>query len=817
MHLEIDLDSFDTRETDRKIEELVSPHIKRDFIHGVNNNHVGILATQLYDTGGHTENIRRLISNLSDKYEFKTFLTKKFESDNTAQNKLNLIKEYSKVEGFDCHKLESITAINLMFNLIIEFAPKVLFVFIHKDDELSVALLAMIKKYTNIKIIFDHHVSQEYILGLSFTDLILAALPSTYYVDVLYRKIDKHYIIPQFSDNADKIKYFSKEEIANKRKKFGIEPDEYLTMSGGDAYKFFEDKKSPYFHMIKRLLTKEPKLKHIIISNMSPQQMGIVDEIIGEMNIKDRLIFIPQTDDYEILFQSCDVFIDSFPMSSALTQIDLMKFKRPTVVKINNDNKLLSFHEYMPKDYPYMFPSVSDMEKGILKLIYDKEERDRIIELNYKHYMENYEYNAGRQKYIDLIENCDKLEQFYFKAEQNILNDFKVFSKAEKRKIDDRKRLKELALIKEKEQIAAANIRLRTAKIAHIMHSEKFDRAFVHMINRNFNPADHIFLCSDNIVERPLEWFPIGDNVFNINDLSKVNLAYPGIEKIICHSIIRNDLIIEFCKNPALLFKSYWNMWGLDLYEANRDKMNDFIRQNFKGYIGKPDEEYAKNKYGMKGKFFDAFYNFPISKEMLDKVVEQPKDYIKIQINNSCDKSTIDMLEVLSKFKDENIKITTIVSYEPYGNTSYARTIVKKGMEIFGDKFESIKTWMKPEQYAQHLAQNDILILCQNKQQGFGNTLASLYLGKKVFIRSDVSVNKYLNSQRIKIYNSDEIKDMNFLKFIEFTERENNCKNIQKYFDEKYLISLWKNIFDDEDFLTQLTRKYEEIELCHKK
>lgn len=817
MHLNIDIDSFDTRAADKKIEEIVHQHIKRDFVNDVNNNHIGILATELYDTGGHTECIRRLVSNLSDKYKFKTFLTAKSSSYTLAPAKLKLIEEHSAVDGVDCQNLDSITAINLMLNLIIEFAPKVLFVFIHRNDELSVALLAALKKYTNIKIIFDHHVSHQDILGLSFADLIMVALPSTYYIDILHRKMDKHCIIPQFSDKADKIKYFSKEEIENKRKELGIEPDEYLTMSGGAIYKFFDGNNSPYFHLIKNLLIKEPKLKHVIIADTASYHEKIINNIINEKDIRERLIFINLTPDYEILFQACDVFVDSFPVSSALTQIDLMKFKKPTVVKINNENKLWSFHEYMPKDYPYMFSNVSDMENGILKLIYDKKERERIIELNYKYFMENYEYNVSKQKYIDLIENCDKFEQFYLKADQKILNDFKVFSASEKRKLDDKKRLKEIELEMEKAQIIAANARLKTAKVVHIMHSEKFDRAFVNMINRNFNPEDHIFLCSTNIVPNIEEWLPIGNNVFNINDLSTVDLAYAGIQQIICHSLIRNDLIIELCKNPALLLKSYWDMWGLDLYEAKRDTINDFIRQNFKGYIGKNDEDYARKKYGMKGKFFDAVYNFPISKEMLDNVIVKSKDYIQIQINNSCDLSTLDMLDVLSKFKNENIKITTILSYEPNGKTNCFDAIIKKGVEVFKDKFEYIRTWMNPKQYAQHLGQNDILILCQNKQQGVGNTIASLYLGKKVFIRSDVSVNKYLNSQGVKIYNSDEIKDMTFSEFIEFNEKENNCKNIQKYFDEKHIANMWKKVFDDVENLQQIIMKGNEEELCHKK
>lgn len=99
-----------------------------------------------------------------------------------------------------------------------------------------------------------------------------------------------------------------------------------------------------------------------------------------------------------------DIFIDSFPVSSALTQMDLMRNKVVTVVKINDKNPMLSFHEYQMPGYPYMYTRVSDMEDAILKLLHDRNTRQKIIEKNYKYWLNTYEANIVTQKYIQLIE-----------------------------------------------------------------------------------------------------------------------------------------------------------------------------------------------------------------------------------------------------------------------------------------------------------------------------------------------------------------------------------------------------------------------------
>lgn len=333
-------------------------------------------------------------------------------------------------------------------------------------------------------------------------------------------------------------------------------------------------------------------------------------------------------------------------------------------------------------------------------------------------------------------------------------------------------------------------------KYVHLMFNDKFNKPFVDFLNRNFNPKEHIILCKRWFQEHP---FPEGNNVIEIEKLKYFN--FKKTEKIICHSLFDGDLVNYLYKHQDILkSKAYWMIWGGDLYNAPKDEINDFVRANFKGYISDTDGdcEVAMEKYNSNPQTYNAGYTFPITKEMIEeaKKSKNQKDYIQIQINNSCDISTLEMLDVLSKFKDENIKITTILSY---GQIKFKEEIINKGKAIFEDKFEYLDNYLAPQEYAQILAQNDILILNQNRQQGIGNCFSNLALGSKVFIKSEITTYNHFNSKGIKIFDTNEIKNMSFGEFILYSKdiKQNNMQKSSIFFDDKYLGNLWEGVFND--------------------
>jgi len=121
---------------------------------------------------------------------------------------------------------------------------------------------------------------------------------------------------------------------------------------------------------------------------------------------------LPYQKNYELAFKCADLFIDSFPMSSALAFIDLMRLKVPYVVKINTENAALSFHEYQAPDFPYMYETVEQMYAGIEELLADETKRLAMVEKNYRHYLDKYEPKAA-DRILQKVLNCNNFTELY--------------------------------------------------------------------------------------------------------------------------------------------------------------------------------------------------------------------------------------------------------------------------------------------------------------------------------------------------------------------------------------------------------------------
>lgn len=398
---------FDCKTFDDKIAKITDNLFKNNKFkrNKINNDRIAVLATVLYDMGGHTECVKNLVKSLCDTYEITTFLTQ--EVKNTyikAPEKIQVIEKYSHIDGLNDSNIGDMKSnLTLLFNKINEYSPKALFVYTHMNDSMATALLYMIKKYTDIKIIYFNHGTHCPALGMTFAHTILEEISTTKEITNTKRHLYNCKVVGLQSNKKEEIKYYTEEEKNAKRQELNIPLDALVTISGGSAYKYFENGKSLHFEMIKRLLEQRTNLYHIAIINFSEEQKEIVDKIFQNTDVKNRIRFLSFTPHYEILFQSADLFIDSFPMSSAMTQIDLMSMKVPTVVKINADDIALTFHEYMPKGYEFMYDKIEDMEKGILTLLDNPQKRIEVANSNYEHWLINFENSAVKQRYIDAI------------------------------------------------------------------------------------------------------------------------------------------------------------------------------------------------------------------------------------------------------------------------------------------------------------------------------------------------------------------------------------------------------------------------------
>ena len=333
-------------------------------------------------------------------------------------------------------------------------------------------------------------------------------------------------------------------------------------------------------------------------------------------------------------------------------------------------------------------------------------------------------------------------------------------------------------------------------KYVHVMHNDKFNKSFVDFLNKNFDNNEHMILCQKLFPDEPPRAFPKGNNVYEWATLDNINFNTKNIKKIIFHEL-RPDYVDFLYQNKELLSKSFWTVWGGDLYWPPRDEKNDFVRSNLKGYLCSIDKEYALNKYHMKGDFYEVHYPFSTVFNKNHKIKKRLKDEpVIIQVGKSGEPSNLEVFDFLAKFKNENIKIRSTLSYCTRSNDDKEK-ILKKGFEIFGDKFEPLLDFLPPEDYTKYVSQNDILILNSDKQEGVGNVILHLIHGAKIYVKSSISTFKYFNNKNVKIFDAYELNNISFEELIKNEYAQQNIENIKDFTDENCLANLWKKVFTD--------------------
>jgi dTDP-N-acetylfucosamine:lipid II N-acetylfucosaminyltransferase len=348
-------------------------------------------------------------------------------------------------------------------------------------------------------------------------------------------------------------------------------------------------------------------------------------------------------------------------------------------------------------------------------------------------------------------------------------------------------------------------------KNLHLFPNEKFTEPYIEFINKNFSPEEHLFLVIGK------------DNKFKISERDNVKFLTKRMEslvlliksmyrceKIFLHGLFIRQVVYLLFLQPWLLKKSYWIVWGGDLYwykfreRTFKSNLYEWIRRFVIGNIGSlitltpGDFDLAKKWYGVKGRYYHGAYINPMKLEFLDAVKnlnKKSKGCVNIQIGNSADPSNrhIEVLDLLIKFRNEDIKLFLPLSY---GDRDYAKKVVKHGEKLYGEKINFLLEFMTPKEYAEYLATIDIAIFANQRQQGLGNIYAFAYLGKKIYIRSDVSTWDYLKDNlRLDIYNYLDINTFNFMDFVVPCDFKRNKENIMKVIDEENLIKVWNEIF----------------------
>ncbi|MFY4783628.1 TDP-N-acetylfucosamine:lipid II N-acetylfucosaminyltransferase [Aliarcobacter butzleri] len=336
--------------------------------------------------------------------------------------------------------------------------------------------------------------------------------------------------------------------------------------------------------------------------------------------------------------------------------------------------------------------------------------------------------------------------------------------------------------------------------ILHLARKEKFTKPFIDFIKENFDISKHFFLLvgGQNKKEFYIEDESYIKTISNKKDFLKYFIEFNRkmykADKIIIHGLSQPYNIFYLFLNPWLLKKCYWIMWGGDFYFPEKQGWikKQVIRKmgNFITYI-KGDYELAQKWYCIKGNYYECFmYPSNLYKEYDLKPNEH--NTTNIQLGNSADLTNnhIEVLEKLVKYKNENIQIYAPLSY---GDKGYTKEVIFKGKEIFGDKFVPLTEFMSFEKYLEFLSKIDIAIFAHKRQQAMGNIITLLGLGKKVYLRKDITTWQFFLEKGIKVYDVENIG----LELLNKQIKKENQQKIKEYFSENNLKKQLERLFNE--------------------
>lgn len=344
----------------------------------------------------------------------------------------------------------------------------------------------------------------------------------------------------------------------------------------------------------------------------------------------------------------------------------------------------------------------------------------------------------------------------------------------------------------------------------HLFPNEKFTNPFIEFVNENFAENDHLFLImGKGINTKILPEKNVKQISKDLKSLGLLIIEMHKCQKIFLHGLFFKELILLLFIEPWLLKKCNWIIWGGDLYlyqnreENFKSDLYEFFRRFVISNIGglitfiKGDYELAQSWYGAKGKYYYSFM-YPSNLFYEYNLAEIKNDsYIYIQVGNSADPSNnhLEVFHKLGKYIKDNVKVVCPLSY---GDSEYRELVIKEGKRMFGKNFLPVTQFMPFKKYLKLLAKTDIAIFNHKRQQAMGNITTLLGLGKKVYIRNDITTWNFYLSEGLILYPTNE----DFALLLNEIPNQNKFKNIDKIkknFSKERLKKDLTKIFFDKD------------------
>ncbi len=273
---------------------------------------------------------------------------------------------------------------------------------------------------------------------------------------------------------------------------------------------------------------------------------------------------------------------------------------------------------------------------------------------------------------------------------------------------------------------------------------------FIHFLN-NWGSFILMRYCSNDGKEgkgRRIIWLPWGGDFYDFTELEQFSAE--------THKLM-GPVSKSGTLKKVLKRKIFFDPW-----RKRAIARVDLIAGDFRS-----EYDIIKHHYDTGAEYRKFFYPNPLNFQKLRHVSEEaPADWPELDAVKECSKLVLvgnsgypsnnhaDVLQMLSGIESCDFGVVCPLSY---GRPAYIEKVIAIGRELLGDRFVPLTEFMAADRYFQLLRKTDTAIMNHFRQQGKGNIIPLIYLGKKVYLREAVTTYREYAADGIRIESTDSL------------------------------------------------------------
>lgn len=358
---------------------------------------------------------------------------------------------------------------------------------------------------------------------------------------------------------------------------------------------------------------------------------------------------------------------------------------------------------------------------------------------------------------------------------------------------------------------------MKEKRYLHVFAAESnYSRTLLELLDRHVDLDQHDFYFGfgHRDKERSPIQLKLQRRIFHMRNLLSLFRLISSLRNykwVYFHYLSYDPTLIFWFFQRKRLRMSTWVIWGNDIYSYYRRNNNfrtrlyEYCRRSIIASFPEiaafveEDVVFVKEKYNSRAEYIPILYPIPGRLENLKIISEDSfqNDKPVFMLGNSADPSNfhIEMLDAISKYGRGKFRVICPLSYG--GNPQYIKEVINKGTECFGSEFVPLLQILNSTDYATILRQVDIVLMNHNRQQGLGNILALMYLGKKVYIRTNISSYYFFKRHDCEIYDINLIGKVPLDEVLSpVLDKQKNITVIESILDEKNSLNLWIQLFN---------------------